>query len=229
MEAFLLHRRRFKETSLLVEFLTFERGRISAVAKGALRAKSKLGTTLLPSIRMHLEITGRSNLPTLTKAEAIEHFQQIHGKNIYSFLYVNELLTKLTVPNDPVPKIYLEYQNLIAALSSGCSTESHLRYFELTLLEMIGVKPTLDHTTDTNKLISPDKKYYFHPVDGLSETKDRDGQLEIRGETLVNINNQVELVGSFATEAKHLLRMSIGYHLDGKQVNSRRLFLDKPK
>ncbi len=227
MEGFLLHRRRFRETSLLVELLTFENGRISAVAKGALRSQSKLGTSLQPSIRMHLEVVGRSNLPTLTKAETIEHFQQMNGINIYSFLYINELLMKLTVPNDPIPEIYLEYQKLIKVLSSGCLSESDLRYFELTLLEMIGVKPVLDHTADSNEPISPHKKYYFHPIDGLSQKRYRDEQLEIGGETLVNLNSKLKLVGSFATEAKYLLRMSIGYHLDGKQVNSRKLFLDK--
>ena len=114
-------------------------------------------------------------------------------------------------------------------MSSGSSSESDLRYFELTLLEMIGLKPILDHTADSNEPISPHKKYYFHPIDGLSEKRNRDGQLKIGGKTLVNIDSKLKLVGSVAIEAKQLLRMSIGYHLDGKQVNARKLFLDKTK
>ena len=109
MEGFVLHKRRFKETSLIVEFLTLERGRITTIVKGALRAKSKLGNFLQHSMRLELDVIGKSNLPTLTKVEVIEHFPSLTGLKAFTLLYVNELIIKFFGENDPIKDVYHNY------------------------------------------------------------------------------------------------------------------------
>ena len=84
MQGFVLYKRRFKETSLIVEFLTLERGRIATIVKGALRAKSKVGNSLQHSMRLELDVIGKSNLPTLTRVEVIEHFPNLRGLKAFT-------------------------------------------------------------------------------------------------------------------------------------------------
>ena len=141
MQGFVLHKRRFKETSLIVEFLTLERGRIATIVKGALRAKSKVGNSLQHSMRLELDVIGKSNLPTLTRVEVIEHFPNLKGLKAFTLLYVNELIIKFFGENDPIKDVYRNYAELQRTLGGTGDYQSALRYFELTIFEAMGVQP----------------------------------------------------------------------------------------
>jgi len=227
VEAFLLHSRRFKETSLIVEFLTLERGRLTVISKGALREKSRIGPSLQPFTRLQLECKGKSELLNLIKAEPLEYFPRINGIRLYSSLYANELLIKLTVPDDPVPEVYAIYQQLLRKLAAETSLEQTLRYFELSVLKAIGLGPILDRVIDTGKLIEASKKYHFVAGDGVFETKRATTGIELTGNTLIKLSSGQNLDHQRLNEAKHLLRYVINYHLEGRELKSRKLFYKK--
>jgi DNA repair protein RecO (recombination protein O) len=51
--AFVLHRYDWSESSLILELFTLEKGRITALAKGAKRPYSQMRSVLLPFQRIH--------------------------------------------------------------------------------------------------------------------------------------------------------------------------------
>ena len=171
MEGFVLHKRRFKETSLIVEFLTLERGRVAMIVKGALRAKSKFGNFLQHSMRLELDVIGKSSLPTLTKVEVIEHYQNLRGLKAFTLLYVHELIVKFFGENDPIQKVYHDYVELLRTLSRTEDYQSALRYFELTIFETMGVQPQLGITADTLTSVSDSETYFFKPSIGVLKSK----------------------------------------------------------
>ena len=63
-EAFVIHSKPYKETSLIVTFLCRSAGKISAVAKGAKRKKSKFSGQLEPFQLLNIDFRGKSNLKT---------------------------------------------------------------------------------------------------------------------------------------------------------------------
>ena len=60
--AFVLHTRAFKETSLLLDLLTENFGRINVVAKGARKPKSPLRSVLTPAALLSVSFSGKSDL-----------------------------------------------------------------------------------------------------------------------------------------------------------------------
>lgn len=60
--AFVLHRREYSESSLLVEFFTEHHGRITLLAKGARRARSPLKAVLQPFTPLLVRWSGKGDL-----------------------------------------------------------------------------------------------------------------------------------------------------------------------
>ena len=97
-EAFVIHSKPYKETSLLVTFFSSEDGKLSAIAKGAKRAKSKFSGNLEPFQLLQINFSGRSNLKTLISADPLNVYQDFAtNKNLYSAFYINELINIQTL------------------------------------------------------------------------------------------------------------------------------------
>ncbi|MEE3169526.1 MAG: DNA repair protein RecO, partial [Pseudomonadota bacterium] len=67
--AYVLHRRPWRETSLLVDVFTLNHGRMTVIARGASSAKSPLKAQLQPFQPLMLDWTGRGDLKTLTQVD----------------------------------------------------------------------------------------------------------------------------------------------------------------
>ncbi|MEQ8663018.1 MAG: DNA repair protein RecO, partial [Gammaproteobacteria bacterium] len=137
--AYVLHRRRYRESSLIVDLLTHERGRLAAVARGALRRKSQLAAVLQPLVPLSIETRGRGELLTLIHAEALAPAPPAQGERLYAVFYVNELVLRLTAAHDTLGAFFDTYRATLAALSGASPLEPVLRRFELALLEASGL------------------------------------------------------------------------------------------
>jgi DNA repair protein RecO (recombination protein O) len=72
-EAIVLRAIRFSEADNILSLLTFRRGRVSAIAKGARRPKSRLGGRLQPGVRVHLTLhEGRGDVHGIRGAAPVE-------------------------------------------------------------------------------------------------------------------------------------------------------------
>jgi DNA repair protein RecO (recombination protein O) len=72
-EAIVLRSMRYGEADRILHLFTPDRGRLSAIAKGVRRAKSRFGGRMEPYFRLDLVLyQGRSDLMTVTHAETLE-------------------------------------------------------------------------------------------------------------------------------------------------------------
>ena len=77
-EALVLGSRRLGEADRIVMLYTRERGRLSAVAKGIRRTRSRMGGRLEPFSLVHLVLyAGRGSLYTVTGVDTIRTFQPV--------------------------------------------------------------------------------------------------------------------------------------------------------
>jgi DNA repair protein RecO (recombination protein O) len=77
-EAVVLRSMRYGEADRILHVYTPHRGRLSAIAKGVRRARSRFGGRLEPFFRLHLEVhEGRSEILTVTGASTVEGYPRL--------------------------------------------------------------------------------------------------------------------------------------------------------
>ena len=223
-QGYVLHSRRYGETSLIVEFLTHHRGRVAAVARGALRRNSALATSLQPLIPLRVSLRGRSELLTLTRAEALAHAPLPQGERLYCLFYINEVVMRMTATHDPNPQLYDIYQTALAALAAGAELEALLRRFEKRLLDALGFGLQLDAEADTERPLEAACGYHYIVERGPLRCGPNTSGIRIHGATLLALAADGQLAPQALREAKQLMRHVLNHHLDGRPLTSRKLF-----
>ncbi len=218
--AFLLHRRPYRNTSLLLECLVAGEGRMPLIARGA--AKGRLKGTLQPFQPLTLRWRGRGEVMTLTHAEAAEKPVDLKKKLLYCGFYVNELLMRLLPRGDACDNLMQVYWKTLLHLQYGEYPDWELRRFELLLLQETGYGVVLDATCEGEPVSS--NKVYFYQI-GLGITQDRSAaDVLIHGETLLALHRGEWRHARERHEAKLLMRRLIDHSLDYKPLKSRELF-----
>jgi DNA repair protein RecO (recombination protein O) len=226
--AFVLHRRPYRESSLLVEAFGRRSGRVGLVARGARRPGSGLRSALQPFSAVLLSWTGRGELGTLTGAEPEAGARALPGSRLRSGLYVNELMMRLLHRHDPHPELFDSYRMVLAGLADQEREEEPvLRRFEIRLLESVGYGLSLERDVVSGQILEPEALYLYAPESGARRWSPGDaeeGEVRIHGRTL-----RALAVGDLEdprsrTEAKRLLRAVLAVHLGGRPLESRRIF-----
>jgi DNA repair protein RecO (recombination protein O) len=224
---FVLHRRDYGDTSLLIEALCAAHGRLALVAKGARRARrggSSQAALLQPFVPLLLAWTGRGEVKTLTRVEAAGTALPMVGDALYCGFYVNELLVRLTGRQDVDPVIFGAYQGAIAALAADGAADNALRRFELRLLSQLGYRPPLDRDADRGDAVRPERRYLCDPERGPTLAEAPDHPEAVSGETLLALDQGADIPPHRAREARNLLRRLLAPHLGERPLMSRALF-----
>ena len=167
-DCFLLHQRAHGETSLIVDVFTRTNGKMSLIAKGAKKPKSKFFGYLAPFTKLKITYSGRSELKTLTNID--RDFSQSTNslsKTSYSLLYINELLIRLLPKDASQEDLFNLYEDFLTKIHSGDDIEFTLRHFELDLLDMLGYGLDFESDIDKNEQIDPDKNGEIQITDAL--------------------------------------------------------------
>ena len=212
-----LHRRPYRETSLVLECLTAEAGRVGLVAKGARRGGRH--ARLEPLHEYELAWVGRGELHTLTSAEPRRRVA-LQGEAAICALYVNELLLRLLARDDPHPAIYPAYWRCLDALDDGMTREPALRNFEYQLLHVLGYGFARDCDARGQPLVASQR--YLPGPDGGLETTDAAGQ----GSTGANLLAWVadDWSGQDArADIRRVMRAALAPHLGTRPLEAPRL------
>ena len=174
--AFVLHARPWRETSLLVEVLSADHGRIGLVARGVQGPRRHvLRAALQPLQSIRFDAVQRGELAQLTSAEAVDAMPMLRGDAAMAAFYLNELCMRLAPRQDPQPDLHAAYAITRERLGSEESLAWTLRRFERDLLEALGVGFALDVDGDDQPL-DPAARYLLDPEHGPRRAlNDRDG------------------------------------------------------
>ena len=220
--AYVLHRRPFSETSLILETFTRDHGRVGLLAKGARRAKSRWSGLLEPFQRVALSWSGRGELPSLTSVEVSHTSRRLVGREVIAGLYLNELLMRLTVRHDAHPELFEHYGGALAGLSGGVSEEAALRLFEKRLLDSIGYGLVTQYEADTGEAIVANAEYHY--VRELGPSKGSVTGCRVSGEVLLALESEDLTGAEQLRQAKRLMRFLLAPHLGDKPLHTRALY-----
>ena len=190
-DCFLLHQRSYGETSLIADVFTKNNGKMSLIAKGAKKPKSKFFGYLVPFHKLHIAYSGRSELKTLTSIDRnLASSGSTMTKTSYSLLYINELLIRLLPKDAKQEDLFLLYEGFLEKVSSDSDLEITLRGFELDLLDMLGYGFDYNTDIDNNQEIDAHSSYVFVAEKGFRKIENSN----FYGRDIINIKNRIIIV-----------------------------------
>tara|TARA_Y100001936_G_scaffold250272_1_gene302629 strand:+ start:1156 stop:1887 length:732 start_codon:yes stop_codon:yes gene_type:complete len=218
-DAFLLHQRPYGNTSVMAEMFTLDNGRISVIAKGAKKPKSKFFGVLSPFSKLRITYRGKSELKTLTNVDKEDIFSDSFSKLSYTLLYINELLIKILPQGAPQKELFNLYDKFLLEIKTSNEIDIILRRFEIDLLEMLGYGINFINEVDSGQSIDADKLYDFVPELGFKESPNG----IFNGKEIISIS-KLDFENINKKKFKSLTTMAIGYSLDGGDLKSRQIF-----
>lgn len=221
--AYILHTRPFSDTSLILDCLTADYGRLSLIAKGARAAKSRQRQLCQPFGALLLSWQGKSSLKTLIAIESRQLPLGLQGEYLFSGLYLNELLTRVVPEQDSCPEIYQSYATALRQLADKAALEPVLRAFELRMLEDLGYHLDLRHDAD-GLALQADAVYQWWPEQGWRIASDRLAAPLFSGAHLLALQAEDYRDPHTLRQAKTLTRMLFQPLLGNRPLESRKLF-----
>lgn len=227
-DGLVLHRRPYRETSLIVDFFTRELGRVSAVCRGVRGAKSSKSnekkSILQPFQPLRLSIKGRSELKTLTQIESNGRGFEFKGSVMFSALYLNEILNRVIPKEVAYTEIYDLYLASLLRLSEHETIETVLREFEINLLLNLGYGFDWQQDWQNQTSIAAGTYYCFVSERGFQQLHGFENQGNcFDGKDLNDIANFVWTSTSLKA-AKRITRMALRPVIGDKPLKSRELF-----
>ena len=217
---FLLHQRSFGETSIIADVFTQKSGKISFIAKGAKKPKSKFFGYLVPFQKLKITYSGRSELKTLTSIDRdLASNSNTFSKVSYSLLYINELLMKLLPKDAKHEELFILYDEFLKKINKNNNLEISLRHFELDLLDMLGYGFDYDSEIDSNEPIEAELSYVFVSERGFRKSNSS----SFKGKDILSIKKR-KLEDVPLKYLKEITTKAIGICLEGKDLTSRKIF-----
>jgi DNA repair protein RecO (recombination protein O) len=213
--AFLLHRREFQNSSLILELFTRDYGRISLLARGARKRRDvshfQIGN------RLQLGWSGRSDLKALTAIES--RSLEVPDSCLIAVFYLNELLMYLLPKQDPYADLFELYQDTLLRLDRE-TLEPLLRSFELRMLSSLGLMPELNIESPGGLPVEEKSMYKLNPSEGLFRV-DANEKNAFSADQLIAIQSCDFKSETVLQAAKRLMRMIIDFNLQGRELQSR--------
>ena len=222
---FVLHQRRWRETSLIIELFSSHSGRLGLVARGARRASSPLRGLLQPFVPLLASWSDRGELGTLRTAEPDGAALPLSGRSLAGGFYLNELVMRLTHRHDPHPELLRDYREALFGLHESTDIEPVLRLFEKRLLSAIGYGLMLEREAGTDLPVREGLRYRYVPELGpVGEGESEERGVRVSGATLLALSRERLESAVQMSEAKLLMRFLLERLLGPRPLASRMLF-----
>ncbi len=222
--AYVLHARPWRETSLLVEALTLDHGRIGLLARGVHGPKKQaLRAALQPLQSIRLDAAMSGELAQLRRAESQDAAPRLHGQAMLAAFYVNELVLRLAPRDDPLPELYLAYGQVRERLADAAGLAWALRRFERDLLDALGFGFDWTCAAD-GQPIDPAARYRLDPQEGplrlLSERSAAERRDLATGAALLALAGERMPAAADLASLRPQMRAVLLHHLGGRGLKS---------
>jgi len=217
--AFILHSKPFKDNQLIVDLLTEQSGKVSAVVYTGKTQKSNKKGLLQPFLPLKVVLKGKGQLKNLSRIETTQRSYPLTGNYVFSGFYINELLVRLMGEHIECPELFHQYRKSIQALAKKEPVEQNLRTFEMTLLDELGQSFDFDIVFE-----SQERYFYYILEEGFVPALSKSNLPKYNRGHLLAIAEECFDDEQVLKTFKLLMRQVINNLLGGKPLNSRKLF-----
>jgi len=232
--AIVLRARPFGESDRIVSFLTEEFGKISGIAKGAMRSRKRFMNSLEPFAQVNLRFQDlpQSNLVFILAADLIVSYHRLATSLdcLAHAAYLVEITDGLVGEREENCAVFHHLRDGLRYLEECGTSLRFLTSFELKLLRLVGYQPMLDSckSCDKDRLDQRVNQWYFSLVDGgiLCEVCARSRRqtlplspkaveilTALRSENM-DLRFPVSLPGSIIGEMRAVTQRFIQFHMD---------------
>lgn len=221
-KCWILHRRAWRESSLLIELFSREQGRVGLVGRGLRSQRSPWRGLSEPFSPLRTSWVRRGELGTLTDIEASAARVVLSSRGLWCGLYANELLLTLVERDEPVPELFDAYSALLPELRDAGTQAAALRRFELSLLQCLGVAPDLQTEALQGNPIQSDGYYRLEPEAGFVAASPGHGVYS--GRAILSLAGGSDTDAEGRRQAREIMRALIDQQLNGRPLRTRELF-----
>ncbi|UXI69666.1 DNA repair protein RecO [Tahibacter amnicola] len=216
----ILHARPYRETSVLLECLSREFGRVGLVARGVRKDKPRQPRALLQAFApVSFSWAGQGELATLVGVDARGQPPVLQGEALMCGMYVNELVIRLVQRQDPLPDLFDCYESTLYRLAQPLSRPWTLRRFERDLLSEIGYGVAAEEA-DTGDELDAEADYAYVPEHGAVRWANQPDALRLRGSALLALIEDSEPHPRDLATLRLLMRALISHQLGGASLRS---------
>ncbi len=212
--AFILHTRKFKDSSEIIKLLTKLNGIVDVIAKGSRNPKSKFKGQLQSFIDTEVSFSGKSSLKTLIHAEQVGVVQACSYVNHVSMLYCNELILLLNLDQDACRLVYPYYKSTINQIIESKQISVILRNFEWQLCCIQGYQMELGDGIQSNDSIE------FNPDNGFQKSHSK---IACKAQFFNDFLNKKTLSSDAIKGVNQLMKNVVNHMVNGKTIQSRLL------
>jgi DNA repair protein RecO (recombination protein O) len=221
--AYVLHSRPYRETSLLLECLTREHGRLGVVARGVRGEHARNRRAQLePFQPLAMDLLLRGEMATLTGVESVGTPLRLSGDAGLSGLYLNELVVRMTGRQDPLPSLFDAYGRTLTRLLNGEPLAWSLRRFERDLLMAIGYGLQLQFDSGTGEPLERDG-YYRYLVEQGAIRCTASHEHALLGRDLLALEEDAMPDDRGLKSLRDMMRQIIRFHLGGGELRAWRV------
>lgn len=230
-EAIVLRRQDIRETSLILTFYTKDFGKIKGIMRGVRGMRGQYGGGSF-EILSHDEIIfydrKKSDLFTTSQCDLIEFFNPIRQslERLAYAAYITELLDSVTTLGDKNERVFDLLLNSLRLLSGEASPRRAARIFEIKLLSLLGIMPTLESCANCAKSVDSSAKFSVTQGGLICKnclTSDKNAHAIMQG-TIKFIEHiralpfekvaRVKVANAVGRELESTLRKFLDYHIE---------------
>ncbi|PVZ64932.1 DNA repair protein RecO [Pelagibaculum spongiae] len=211
---YLIHKRPLTGRKYVGEFFLASSGRCSIVLSQS--RQQPIPQSFTP---LWVQYSGKSNLKRSGGIEAYAPSFALKNRALICGFYLNELLLKLMLDQDPATQLFSTYESTLQQLADGRTLARPLRAFELALLEQLGHSLSADGLDGSGQAIEPQLQYRWREKHGL--TSDFKGSFS--GQMILETLQQQWSCPEHLKQARILMQQMLNTLLNGRVLHSRKL------
>lgn len=167
--AIVLARQDYGEADRILILYTPGRGKLSAIAKGVRRPKSRMGPHLDYFTEVSLELAKGRDLDVVTHASSVNAHASLHSDmDAYgNAAHFAEVVRYLTQDRQENRQLYDLLASSLSLLDDGVAPWSVARHFELLLLTLLGFRPELFRCLNCLRTLEPEANAFSNQLGGL--------------------------------------------------------------
>ena len=168
-QAIVLSHIEYGEADRILKLFTLEKGKISAIAKGVRKIRSRKAGHLEPFTHVNLFLAKGRNLDIITQAETIDAFLGLRAnlERVAFASYVMELLDRFTYEEGQNIALFRLLARTLSRLEMGSHPETVVHFFEVRFLDLLGFRPQLFECVDCGSEIREEDQFFSPLVGGV--------------------------------------------------------------
>ncbi len=166
-QAIVLGHIEYGEADRILTLFTYQRGKITAIAKGVRKIRSHKAGHLEPFTNVNLFLAKGRNLDIITQAETVNPHMGLREdlERVAFASYVVEVLDRFTYEEGQNVAMFRLLEETLTRLDTQSNLETVVHFYEMRLLELLGFRPQLFECIDCGEAILPQDQF-FTPLDG---------------------------------------------------------------